>query len=130
MENELNLGEVIQRFTADDELTLRVIDDLQGQDFMRAQRYSRTDARNAFFRIAGTNAVSIVCNHARLEESAVIMPLHMLAQIMTQVVHSAQEQRTPMSTVFRSLRPVSGEVATLRLDTDERAHSLYRSAAE
>lgn len=128
MDNVLNLGEAIQRFTGGDERTLRVIDDLQGEDFMRARRYSRTDARNAFFRIAGTDAVSIVSNHARLDESSVIMPLHLLARIMSQVVHRAQEARTPMASVLAGLRPLRGklssEVATLQLNEDDAAHAL------
>lgn len=134
MDNVLNLGEVIQRFTGADEQTLRVIDDLQDQDFMRARRYSRTDARNAFFRIAGADAVSIVSNHARLEESSVIMPLHLLARIMSQLVHRAQDARTPMSSVLAGLRPLRGtlgeEAGTLRVDEDGPGHPLDASGPQ
>lgn len=129
MDKELNLGEVIQRFTPTDEQTLRVIDELQGQDFMRARSYSRTDARNAFFRIAGADSVTIVSNHARLDESAVIMPLHTLARIVTQVVHHAQEARTPIASLFAGLRPVHGEVAALRVDGEELPHELNCAGA-
>ncbi len=127
MAKELNLGEVIERYAPTDEQTLRVIDELQGQDFMRARSYSRTDARNAFFRIASTDAVTIVSSHARLDESAVIMPLHTLARIVAQVVHYTQEPRTPFANLLRDLPAVDGEVAALRLDGEEAAHRLHRT---
>jgi hypothetical protein len=125
MADMLNLGEVIQGFTRDDEKTLQVIDDLQGLYFMRAHHYSRTDARNAFFRIAEDDAVSIVSSHAKLEGSSVIMPVQTLAEMVTQVVHAAQEPRTSMASVFRTLQPLRESVRPLRLDADDEPHTLH-----
>ena len=129
MQEMLNLGEVIQGFAQEDERTRQVIEDLQGQDFMQAHHYTRTDARNAFFKIAENDAVSIVSNHSRLKESSVIMPIQTLAEMVVQVVHAAQQPRTSMASLFRALEPVQGPVERLRLEADDEPHALYAGNA-
>ncbi len=57
------------------------------------------------------------------------MPIQTLAEMVVHVVHAAQQQRTSMASLFKTLEPVQGTVEPLRLDADDEPHGLYAGNA-